>query len=67
MPDFLVINNSNKIIVEVKGWVKKNDVLKADAAIEWCNENGYEYYFLLGKKFSIINELSIIGKNKNII
>jgi hypothetical protein len=38
--------------------------LKADAAIEWCKKNGYEYYFLLGKDFIIVDDLSIIGKNK---
>lgn len=32
-----------------------------------CNENGYEYYFLLGKNFELVDGLSVIGDNKNII
>ena len=67
VPDFMLISNLKKIIVEVKGWIKKDDILKADAAKDWCNENGYEYYFLLGKNFELVDGLSVIGDNKNII
>lgn len=57
VPDFLI---NNKTIVEVKGWLKKDDILKAKTAIMWCMTNGYEYHFLLGDKMEIVTELSLI-------
>jgi hypothetical protein len=58
VPDFLIMDNNKKIIVEIKGWIKKDDILKAEAAIEWCEKNDYEYYFLLGKELKLIEKLS---------
>ena len=60
VPDFLLIINNKKLIVEVKGWIKDEDVLKAESAINWCKINGYEYCFLLGKKMIMRPELSFV-------
>jgi hypothetical protein len=67
VPDFLLLVESDKIIVEVKGWIKKDDIIKANKAIEWCKENKFEYYFLLGKELKIVNNLSYGDKNSKII
>lgn len=58
VPDFLIRIDDLKLIIEVKGWLKKDDIIKAKAAIEWCAKNNYEYNFLLGKDFILTNELS---------
>jgi hypothetical protein len=62
VPDFLIIKDKRKIIVEIKGWLKKDDVLKANSAIKWCIDNDYEYYFLCGVDLKIISELSSFNK-----
>ena len=66
VPDFLLIINNKKIIVEVKGWLKKDDVLKANSAINWCKDNEYEYCFLLGKTLLLNTELSFIQNSLKI-
>lgn len=55
VPDFLINNN---IIEEVKGWLKKDDIIKAKIAKKYCKENNLKYNFLLGNDFNIIQELS---------
>ena len=49
VPDFLITIGGNKIIEEVKGWVKIGDVIKAEIAIEYCKINNLQYRFFLGK------------------
>jgi hypothetical protein len=64
VPDFKIVEDNNIIIEEVKGWIKKNDILKAYVGIEYCKENHYEYRFLLGEDLKYVEELSH-KKNKN--
>ena len=58
VPDFKIIEDNKIIIEEVKGWIKKNDILKAYVGIEYCKENHYEYRFLLGEDLKYVEELS---------
>jgi hypothetical protein len=44
--------------VDFKGWLKKNDRLKALVGIEYCKKNNLNYIFLLGEKQEKIIELS---------
>lgn len=62
VPDFLIEINNNKIIIETKGYVKKSDILKAESCIEWCRNNDYQYYFLLGENLEIVDKYSYICK-----
>jgi len=55
IPDFLIDNYQ---IEEVKGWLKENDILKAEYAINYCKMNNYNYIFMLGKDFEIQENLS---------
>jgi hypothetical protein len=61
VPDFRIIENDKIIIEEVKGWIKKNDKLKAEVGIEYCKKNNYIYRFLLGEKLKYVEELSYNG------
>lgn len=60
IPDFLIIKDGIKTLVEIKGRLKESDILKAKIAIEWCKKNGYNYIFLQGKNQIQNNELSYI-------
>ena len=60
VPDFLITFGDSKVIVEIKGWLKNDDILKAQTCIEWSRLNGYEYYFILGEKMVLNHELSLI-------
>jgi hypothetical protein len=51
VPDFLININGKIIIDEIKGWIKKNDILKAKAGIKFCKKHNYSYRFYLGKNF----------------
>lgn len=62
VPDFLIEINNNKIIVETKGYVKEADILKAESCIDWCKNNNYQYYFLLGENLEIVDKYSYICK-----
>lgn len=62
VPDFLIEVNNEKILVETKGWVKDDDILKAKEAIIWCNKNNFQYYFLLGINMDIETQYSYITK-----
>jgi hypothetical protein len=63
LPDFLLYLNGNKILLEIKGFINgeegyKNEELKIDAGIKYCNENGYKYSYLNSKLTNLkqINE-----------
>lgn len=58
IPDFLIKINENKIIDEVKGWIKSGDIYKAELGIKFAKENGFQYRFFLGKNFEKIEKLS---------
>jgi hypothetical protein len=59
IPDFKIIDENNKIIIEeVKGWIKKNDIIKAKIGIEYCKKHNYSYRFLLGQNLEYQKELS---------
>jgi hypothetical protein len=62
VPDFLIDNNGIKSLVEIKGWIKDNDILKANAGIQWCKNNNINYIFILGSEMKINNELSFFIK-----
>jgi NUMOD3 motif len=50
VPDFFMVdNNGNKIIEEVKGRIIPRDLEKQNSCIEYCNNNGYIYRMITGK------------------
>lgn len=63
VPDFLINEDGVISIEEIKGWIKKSDVLKAKSAIEYCMKNNLNYKFYLGKNLILNEDLSYI-KNK---
>lgn len=58
VPDFLIDDNGIKSLIEIKGWIKNSDILKANAGIQWCKDNNINYIFILGDKMEINNDLS---------
>lgn len=63
VPDFYIEVDGVITIEEVKGWIKKSDLLKAEAGINFCKENKYSYRFLLGKELKKIEDLSYEHNN----
>lgn len=50
VPDFFIIDeNGNKIIEEVKGRIIPRDLEKQNACKKYCENNGYEYRMIMGK------------------
>lgn len=60
VPDFYILLNDNIIIEEIKGWIKGDDVLKCEAAKQYCKQNNIQYRFLLGENFILQEELSYV-------
>lgn len=60
VPDFLIDDNYNKSIVETKGWIKENDLLKIKAGIEFCKTNNMNYLFYLGSYDKLCEKHSYI-------
>jgi len=58
VPDFLIIENNNKSLVETKGYMKENDLLKVYAGIEYCKKNNMNYLFYLGSHIKICEKFS---------
>jgi len=58
IPDFLIKINGNRIIDEVKGWIKNGDIYKAELGIKFAKENNFQYRFFLGENFDKIENLS---------
>jgi len=60
VPDFFIEINNIKSIVETKGYIKENDILKVKAGIDYCKINNYNYLFYLGSYNNLNLELSYI-------
>lgn len=58
VPDFKIEISGKTFIEEIKGWIKNNDKLKAEAGIKYCIENGFGYNFYLGEKLIKQEKLS---------
>jgi len=62
IPDFIVMINGKIVIEEIKGWIKKDDIKKAQIAVEYFRNLGWSYLFYLGKNSIIQEKLSYIHK-----
>lgn len=63
VPDFLIKENNKKSLVETKGYIKENDLLKINAGIEYCKNNDMNYFFYLGSYDKLCEKLSYIKNN----
>jgi hypothetical protein len=57
VPDFLVENELH----EIKGWLKKDDILKAKIAKKYCQKHNLNYRFILGEHLEENTKLSYIA------
>ena len=58
IPDFFIEENNKKSLVETKGYLKENDLLKAHAGIEYCKINKMNYLYYLGSYDNLDYNLS---------
>lgn len=64
VPDFLVSENGESSLVEVKGWMSPQVKTKALVAIEYCRKNGMRYVLLMGKERKMCEEFSYLGESE---
>lgn len=61
------IDNENKIVYEIKPSTLVSDhivKLKEEAAIKWCNENGYSFQFITENNLRELSKKIVCNKNK---
>jgi hypothetical protein len=58
VPDFIIELDGQYCLVETKGYLKSNDILKAQAGKEYCQKNNMNYLYYLGSPDNLNMELS---------